>query len=239
MTARPELADVRTPLEVPRRVNRSVKSRILQNLLNHLLASPGYRVRMNWWNNSWNKKRHPEPESIAIPSELSDAISDGWLWPGGRILDIGCGAGETSAWLAARGFRVTGMDYSASAIALAQSWFSKGERTLTFENADICDPPSAAQTYDFILDKGCFQCIPYRFRSAYVQNLCAYSKPGTRYLLFIRLDKDLYRTQSMIAHYFSAFFEIERFQECDLQRMTGVLDTQIQPALAVRMHRRG
>ncbi len=43
------------------------------------------------------------------------------LAPAGRALDLGCGRGELSIGLAAQGFQVTGIDYSADAIALAEA----------------------------------------------------------------------------------------------------------------------
>lgn len=43
---------------------------------------------------------------------------------GGRVLDIGCGMGEPiAAWLIGRGYRVAGIDSSASLIAMAQARF--------------------------------------------------------------------------------------------------------------------
>lgn len=36
---------------------------------------------------------------------------------GGRVLDVACGGGRHTRWLAARGFRVTGIDRDAEAIA--------------------------------------------------------------------------------------------------------------------------
>jgi ubiquinone/menaquinone biosynthesis C-methylase UbiE len=39
---------------------------------------------------------------------------------GGAVLDVGCGPGRDSAYLAAQGFRVTGVDMSAGLLALAR-----------------------------------------------------------------------------------------------------------------------
>jgi SAM-dependent methyltransferase len=48
------------------------------------------------------------------------------LTAGGSVLDLGCGMGEPIArWLIGRGFRVTGVDYSPSLIALCKERFPK------------------------------------------------------------------------------------------------------------------
>lgn len=59
---------------------------------------------------------------------------------GGRVLDLGCGAGEPiSAWLIAEGFRLTGVDFSEGMLSIARDRWPKGDwrvadmRTLDLE----------------------------------------------------------------------------------------------------------
>jgi SAM-dependent methyltransferase len=62
---------------------------------------------------------HNEREAADFVRELCS-----WLQPlgGSRILDLGCGAGRHSKHLAAKGFRVTGIDLAASSIRDAKKW---------------------------------------------------------------------------------------------------------------------
>jgi SAM-dependent methyltransferase len=62
----------------------------------------------------------PRLQAIASIASLKD---------NGRALDIGCGRGELTYYLAKRGFAVTAVDYSADAIALAEKCFD-GEEEL-------------------------------------------------------------------------------------------------------------
>jgi len=61
-----------------------------------------------WWHLS-----EPSPE-------LREALSDGWISPGGRAVDLGCGLGVEVDYLAVRGFLAVGVDISSSAIHCAR-----------------------------------------------------------------------------------------------------------------------
>ena len=56
---------------------------------------------------------------------------------GRRVLDVGCGSGSLSAWLAARGAEVVGFDASPNMVRLAES---KGIPQTSFRVADLRQP---------------------------------------------------------------------------------------------------
>jgi 2-polyprenyl-3-methyl-5-hydroxy-6-metoxy-1,4-benzoquinol methylase len=73
------------------------------------------------WDQLWAKtlRDHPDKVSQRAPNaHLIAAVAD--LRPG-RSLDAGCGHGADALWLAARGWRVTAIDFSASALTHARS----------------------------------------------------------------------------------------------------------------------
>jgi SAM-dependent methyltransferase len=76
-------------------------------------------------------------ERPAIISMLPDVA-------GRRVLDVGCGSGPLSAWLASNGAEVVGFDTSASMVRLAEK---KGIERASFSVADL------AQPLDFLTDR--------------------------------------------------------------------------------------
>ncbi len=229
------------PVTTPaRRVQRSLKSRILHSMVSRLFSSHGYQLKQTWWNHTWNRKLQPESFEEAIPTELREAVMNKWIAPGSKILDIGCGGGELSVWLATQGFIAHGIDFSDTAIIKAREWFASEikQHPLTFDVVDICKPAGLNKKFNLILDKGCFHGIPQNLRKLYIQSLVKLCEPGAQFMMFIRLDKDVRTTQSLIAHHFCPFFDIESFQETEMRRVAGALSIVMLPSLTVKMRRR-
>ena len=64
----------------------------------------------------------------------------------GQALDLGCGEGRNALWLAERGWRVTGVDFSAVAIDRARSLGTERGVDVDWVEADVVDwepPPEA------------------------------------------------------------------------------------------------
>jgi 2-polyprenyl-3-methyl-5-hydroxy-6-metoxy-1,4-benzoquinol methylase len=68
----------------------------------------------------------------------------------GTALDLGCGAGHNSVWLALHGWTVLGIDFAEQAVELARMAARTAGADVTFETADVrtWKPP---QTYDFVI----------------------------------------------------------------------------------------
>ena len=74
----------------------------------------------------------------------------------GKALDIGCGTGTNALWLAERGFEVSGLDISPTAIARARDKVAAaGIRCQLFDGDFLADPIPGAP-FDFVYDRGCF-----------------------------------------------------------------------------------
>jgi SAM-dependent methyltransferase len=95
------------------------------------------------WNRRWQERRlhcHADDPSAVLAAEL------GALAPG-RALDLGCGAGRSSIWLAERGWQVTGVDFSDAALELARAARPDADWVL----ADLREYEPAAAAYDLVL----------------------------------------------------------------------------------------
>jgi len=94
-----------------------------------------------------------------------------------RVLDLGCGPGLQSAWLAAR-FRVVGADISRSQLALAR------ERApdASFLLADMCSLAFAPASFDAIVAFYSIIHVPREEHAALFASLRGWLKPGGRLL---------------------------------------------------------
>ncbi len=69
----------------------------------------------------------------------------------GRALDLGCGEGRNAVWLAARGWRVTGVDFSAVALDKARSLAAARGVDVDWVCADVLTHAVDPAGYDLVL----------------------------------------------------------------------------------------
>ncbi|ATQ29411.1 MULTISPECIES: class I SAM-dependent methyltransferase [Rhodococcus] len=98
--------------------------------------------------------------------------------PHGRALDLGCGEGRHSLWLATRGWEVTGLDFSRVAVDKARAIAAQAPRRvrerLTYECADVTGATFEAR-YDLVLSA--YLHFPPPQRQALIDNAIAALKP--------------------------------------------------------------
>jgi len=77
-----------------------------------------------------------------------------------RVLDLGCGSGWLSVYLARQGFEVVGIDVSAQAIALAETWALQEDLKIAFSVGDIANLPYEAKSFDAVVANSIFEHFP-------------------------------------------------------------------------------
>ena len=73
-----------------------------------------------------------------------------------KALDIGCGTGDNSIWLAQKQFQVTGTDISEIAIEKAKEKALKSNVKCTFLVVDFFKDRIEGAPFGFVFDRGCF-----------------------------------------------------------------------------------
>jgi 2-polyprenyl-3-methyl-5-hydroxy-6-metoxy-1,4-benzoquinol methylase len=76
-----------------------------------------------------------------------------------KALDIGCGTGDNSIWLAQKNFHVTGIDISEVAIQKANEKASKANVKCTFIVVDFLTNKIEGLPFGFVFDRGCFHSL--------------------------------------------------------------------------------
>jgi methyl halide transferase len=187
----------------------------------------GQRMLERW--DSAYRSGGQAPWDTGRPStELSKAVESGTLRTG-RALELGCGTGTSSIYLAQKGFQVTAMDIAPSGLRLAEEKGRQAEAQVHWVLADVLAPP-ALEPFDLIFDRGCYHGVRRENAARYVETIRRLSKPGTRILILAgnaneppphygppRVKEEELRAD------FAADFEIEslretRFDTADPQR---------------------
>lgn len=68
----------------------------------------------------------------------------------GTALDLGCGQGRNSLWLASRGFEVTGLDLSPVAIEQATAVAAELDLNVSFESVDLTTWDPSDRVWDLV-----------------------------------------------------------------------------------------
>ena len=85
----------------------------------------------------------------AEPNQFLAEIAD--VMEPGTALDLGCGQGRNSFWLASRGFTVTGLDLSPVAIEQARAVAVEFDVDVSFESVDLTTWDPAGRVWDLVV----------------------------------------------------------------------------------------
>jgi SAM-dependent methyltransferase len=108
----------------------------------------------------------------------------------GSVLDAGCGTGENALFFAGRGQRVTGIDFLAEPIRLAERKAAERGLTATFLVMDALALQDLPGAFDSAIDSGLFHVFGDADRRRYVEGLAAVLKPGGRLFLLCFSDAE-------------------------------------------------
>jgi SAM-dependent methyltransferase len=135
-----------------------------------------------------NRKHHfflsyssiPPWDTNISPAELVDFLDS---QSAGRALDIGCGTGTNLITMAAEGWVVDGIEYIRKAVRAANQKVSGKNLPIQIYHADFLKWKCNPNTYDFILDMGCYHSLPEREKRTYENKVFSLLKVGGFYYL--------------------------------------------------------
>ena len=136
------------------------------------------------------RKRFSGEKSVAMcfNAEQDDVDKDIFLnieqinLQGSTILDIGSGTGEQAIYLAQKGFQVTGIDISASAIEYARKFAQDSMVNVCFKVDNILASDLDGQ-FEIVIDRGLYELIAFENLEIYLATVKRLIKPGGWYIL--------------------------------------------------------
>ncbi len=178
--------------------------------------------------------RRGAPWEIGPRSELIQLVESGRVLPAEypAAVDLGCGTGANSLFLAAHGFDVVGVDFSP--VAISKAWrharFAPGR--VRFVQGDLTAEsiPTAEGPFDLLIDYGTLDDLGGSGRRSMAATIRRLSRPGSLLLLWCfygaRADLPFFSFQGPSKVYpglrpgeervlFADSFEIERLPGAD------------------------
>lgn len=149
--------------------------------LENLLSSDVYRDNLEFWERAWNMVK--EPYTKLPDLEYLNTIPETLTKRSVRsVLDLGCGTGWLSVFLAKQGFNVTGLDISLHAIKLARGWAEKEDLDIHFDVGDIAELPYPDGTFDAVVANSIFEHFPFEVAQVTLQKLKRILVPGGTFI---------------------------------------------------------
>jgi cyclopropane fatty-acyl-phospholipid synthase-like methyltransferase len=108
----------------------------------------------------------------------------------GSVLDCGCGTGENALYFAARGHKVTGIDWLEEPIRRARQKAAERGLTANFLVLDATALDQMPEQFDTALDCGLYHGFSDEDRAKYVAGLATVVLPGGRLFLMCFSDAE-------------------------------------------------
>jgi SAM-dependent methyltransferase len=100
----------------------------------------------------------------------------------GRALDVGCGQGLHTTYLAQQGYSVVGLDFVPAALDAASARAEQAGVTVELHECDVVDYEPATP-FDVVLDSGCLHHLPKAKIPAYRRRMDDWLAPGGDFVL--------------------------------------------------------
>ena len=135
-----------------------------------------------------------------VSSELMQVVHEQRVRPG-NALELGCGTGANSVFLATNGFQVVAVDSSVTAIDRAIARADAAKARARFRWADALElPADLDHPYDFVFDRRCYECLREHHRDQYLAAVDRITQVGSCFLLLVKSresDRDWFHKEQV------------------------------------------
>ena len=129
----------------------------------------------------YNSPLHWIWSDIRIPQELKDLTA---ACNPRNSLELGCGLGYYSSFMAKKGVDAIGVDFSQAGIGKARQRVAYHDFRPTFKIGNVTNLDKLKEPFDVSFDVGCFHCLEQDEQQKYVSEIARLLKPGAVHLLW-------------------------------------------------------
>ena len=115
----------------------------------------------------------PQDSYVALDAFLASPLA-----APGDALELGCGGGQASLRLAASGYRVTGVDFAPTAVALARENAKRASIEARFVEGDCLALAFPDAAFDLVVDNHALHCILGDDRARFLGEAARVLRPG-------------------------------------------------------------
>ncbi|CAN5677401.1 hypothetical protein BH10CYA1_BH10CYA1_55440 [soil metagenome] len=157
--------------------NENTETPDSQRKIDDLLASENYNNNLDFWQRAWNGVKTPYTQMPDLPYLPSIPA-----WLNERkvrtVLDLGCGSGWLSIFLARQGFTVTGIDVAGHALELGRQWAEQENLKINFDVGDIAKIDYPEGSFDAVVANSIFEHFTYELANVTIKRLKSLLSPG-------------------------------------------------------------
>ena len=133
------------------------------------------------FNRQYTSKGHWMWSDTRIPHELKELVTAD---KPRNSLELGCGLGRFSEYMADHEIAATAVDFSSVAIERARERVSNKFYQPTYLVGDVTHLDMLTEPFDFAFDVGCFHCLDAEAQQKYIQEAYRLLKPGAILLIW-------------------------------------------------------
>ena len=136
-------------------------------------SQPQKQVPTNW-DERYQAGKEALPWDIGVEAPELVAVFKSLKTTPQHTLEIGCGTGTNSIWMAQQGCRVVAVDISPTAIANAKEKMKAANVDVDFRTWNIIEKsPVAEASVDFVFDRGVYHVMEAEQRTVFIDRVAA------------------------------------------------------------------